>query len=437
MILWAIVIIVYADCQNLEHIIVHGNVEDLGYYYIDIFVGNPPAKQSVIIDTGSRLTAFPCKGCKTCGQHMNPYFDFDKSQTSKFVACNDSEFCTNCNDDKCEYKISYAEGSIISGLMIEDYILIGDDKEHLANISYKFGCHQEETNLFKSQKVDGIMGLAFSHKKSTIVDQIYKNSDSSENLLAICLGKDDGYMTIGGYNQSLHFDTIKWTKLYEDLFYTIGLKSVSIGYQILPIDLKKAHKKTIIDSGTTFVYFIQEMYKEFWVVFENYCKNDNFCDGEVIIINNEPKSCYKRNKEKHQSIYEFFDTFPTISMTIDKIIINWLPENYLFSYPEYADIYCVGIYSTQEDIIVLGNIFMRGMEVIFDRSESRVGFAESSCDPLLIHGNSGAAHERHKRDLLKSSRSDSYFNLGLSITAFLVFYSIYLVMKKSKLWKKE
>jgi hypothetical protein len=34
----------------------------LGYYYAYLFVGTPPQKQSVIVDTGSTITAFPCSG---------------------------------------------------------------------------------------------------------------------------------------------------------------------------------------------------------------------------------------------------------------------------------------------------------------------------------------------------------------------------------------
>lgn len=36
---------------------------DLGYDYVNIYVGNPPQKQSLIIDTGSSITAFPCDAC--------------------------------------------------------------------------------------------------------------------------------------------------------------------------------------------------------------------------------------------------------------------------------------------------------------------------------------------------------------------------------------
>ena len=38
---------------------------DLGYYYVNLFVGSPPQKQTVIVDTGSSLTAMPCSGILT------------------------------------------------------------------------------------------------------------------------------------------------------------------------------------------------------------------------------------------------------------------------------------------------------------------------------------------------------------------------------------
>lgn len=34
---------------------------DLGYYFARVFVGTPPQMQTVIVDTGSSVTAIPCK----------------------------------------------------------------------------------------------------------------------------------------------------------------------------------------------------------------------------------------------------------------------------------------------------------------------------------------------------------------------------------------
>jgi hypothetical protein len=49
--------------------------EGMGTHYSFIWVGTPPQRVSVIMDTGSHHTAFPCKGCK-CGTHVRDFFFF-------------------------------------------------------------------------------------------------------------------------------------------------------------------------------------------------------------------------------------------------------------------------------------------------------------------------------------------------------------------------
>lgn len=81
--------IIYASTPNLaEHSLeVYGNAS-LGYYYVKIFVGNPPQEQTVIIDTGSGQLALPCNKCKKCSQHhINTPFDMGKSKTAEYVTC--------------------------------------------------------------------------------------------------------------------------------------------------------------------------------------------------------------------------------------------------------------------------------------------------------------------------------------------------------------
>jgi hypothetical protein len=41
-----------------------------GIHYAFLWVGTPAQRVSVIMDTGSHHTAFPCQGCK-CGKHVS------------------------------------------------------------------------------------------------------------------------------------------------------------------------------------------------------------------------------------------------------------------------------------------------------------------------------------------------------------------------------
>ncbi len=95
--------------RNLDHIIelkgdssvIFGNSSSLNYYYVDIYIGEPLQKQTVIIDTGSPLTAVPCQPhCISCGKHINSYYDTRKSNNSKIISCKD-EVC-NLNSMSCD-----------------------------------------------------------------------------------------------------------------------------------------------------------------------------------------------------------------------------------------------------------------------------------------------------------------------------------------------
>mmetsp|Transcript_10023 Transcript_10023/g.9951 ORF Transcript_10023/g.9951 Transcript_10023/m.9951 type:complete len:421 (+) Transcript_10023:125-1387(+) len=346
-------------------------------------------KQTVIIDTGSRITAFPCAGCRDCGTHMDSYFDYRNSSSSSVLNCNQNIPCSPCKNDQCGYSQSYAEGSSIAGILVEDFIMFGDDFQHSKRVKFVFGCHNRETNLFRTQKADGIMGLAFAKSRMpTLVDALFSDHDISTDIFAICFGKNDGYMTIGGYNSTLHLSEVMWANLHDDTFYSInwhGLKVDGNNIELSANDFSRQYGTgTIVDSGTTFVYLHQPLYEALWSHFESACSKPGKCDGDKAYIPSEPHMCYNYDSGKYPDIYDFYDTFPVLTLLIDNIEVQWLPENYLFAWPAYPNSYCLGIYNDGQGCNVLGGIFSRGMDVIFDRTTNKIGFADSECNPLHI-----------------------------------------------------
>ena len=121
-----------------------------------MWVGSPkPQRQSVIVDTGSHHTAFPCKECSNCGEsyHTDNYFDWSKSTTFHPLTCSECEPGASCAGDKCQFSQSYTEGSSWHAYQVKDQFFCGGNEPDAWNnpidrsyaIDFTFGCQTSET----------------------------------------------------------------------------------------------------------------------------------------------------------------------------------------------------------------------------------------------------------------------------------------------------
>jgi hypothetical protein len=62
-----------------------GVIEKL--YFTNIYIGTPPQKFTVHVDTGSGRLAVNCQGCKNCQTHPNPPLDISKSSSASLLNC--------------------------------------------------------------------------------------------------------------------------------------------------------------------------------------------------------------------------------------------------------------------------------------------------------------------------------------------------------------
>jgi len=201
-----------AYCQR--NVTIHGNIS-IGYYYIDVYVGTPPQRKSLILDTGSRQTVMTCELCEKCGNHWNEPFLVSESQTVDILTKNQTNFDWQCSfsddDKKCSFRSSYLEGSSYAGYVIKDTFLFRNELNITTNITktHLFGCAVEETGEFASQAADGIIGFGPYSQETflespTLLEVEFRDKRISSKVFSICLGNNGGQLMIGDWNSNRH-----------------------------------------------------------------------------------------------------------------------------------------------------------------------------------------------------------------------------------------
>jgi len=236
-----------------------------GTHYVNFFVGTPPQRVSVIVDTGSHYTAFPCDGCGGCGKHTDAYYLSAKSSTSKEL---------KCGSGRCTFGQSYTEGSSWNAYKVEDKVWIGYHESKPASIlsavncKFTFGCQTHETGLFTSQVSNGIMG--FAHTEDTLVPQLLKAGVLHKKLFTMCFAVKGGAIVLGKVDTRLHKETMKWNAMtYSGSWFRVAVREVKVGtHSIGSTSSFQSGKGTIVDSGTTDTYLPRSVAGGFKTAFQ-------------------------------------------------------------------------------------------------------------------------------------------------------------------------
>mmetsp|Transcript_457 Transcript_457/g.900 ORF Transcript_457/g.900 Transcript_457/m.900 type:complete len:648 (-) Transcript_457:171-2114(-) len=302
-----------------------------GTHYIDLWVGSPtPQRQTVIVDTGSGVTAFPCEECKGCGDKYHTDNYFKESQSKTFAPLNCQEcfrgYCASMGGEKkCRISMSYAEGSswsayeakdlcyaggphdsalVMNGPMTneEDSVVDHIDPVEASQFAFElaFGCQVSITGLFITQLADGIMGM--ENEKTAFWKQMHLKNAIPRPEFSLCFSRNNeaardgtsaGAMTLGGVDPRLHMSPMVFAKNVKPSgFYAVHLKAVylreggGISAQTTQGDMANMHKlemsesqlnqgNIIVDSGTTDTYFSNALagpFKKVWkeLTGENY-----------------------------------------------------------------------------------------------------------------------------------------------------------------------
>jgi len=319
----------YRPSSRRTSLEVGGLYQGYGTHYVDLWVGTPAQRQTVIVDTGSGVTAFPCSECKDCGKnyHASPFFVEDKSVSFHKMQCDScqgrSSSCQSVNkdDEHCKISVSYQEGSSWTAYQAEDLTYLGgphdialntqsfqsgngkhlgssvvdEDPADAASFRFplRFGCQTKVTGLFKTQLADGIMGMCIQDE--AFWHQMYNANMIDAQRFSLCFSREPdadsdgtvaGAVTMGGTDTNLHSSPMVFAEGHlagsimhgitmRRLYFMKGgqydvVNATKVNTVALSVSADKLNRgRVILDSGTTDTYFVRDIADAFKSTFKS------------------------------------------------------------------------------------------------------------------------------------------------------------------------
>lgn len=342
------------------------------------------------IDTGSDILWVNCNSCNDCPQTSGlgiklNFFDTSSSSTAELIPCSDP-MCTSSiqtsstqcapESNLCAYTFQYGDGSGTSGHYVTDAMyfdmILGQSYNANSSAPIVFGCSTYQSgDLTKMEKaVDGIFG--FGQGQLSVISQLSSRA-ITPRVFSHCLkgdGNGGGILVLGEILEP----SIVYTPLVPSQpHYNLDLQSISVNGQILSIDLAafatSNNRGTIVDSGTTLAYLVEEAYDPFVVAVTNSVSQS------VTPMISKGNQCYVVPTS-------ISDIFPPVSLNFAggaSMVLK--PEEYLThqGFVGGAALWCIGFVKIQGGISILGDLVLKDKIFVYDLAHQRVGWANYDC----------------------------------------------------------
>ncbi|KAK7245023.1 hypothetical protein RIF29_39853 [Crotalaria pallida] len=380
----------------------------VGYllYFTKVKIGSPPREFYVQIDTGSDILWLNCNTCSNCPQSSGlgielHSFDTASSSTAAMVSCSDS-ICAyavqtetgGCpmQNSQCSYTFLYGDGSGTSGYYVSDVMyfdtIVGQSifSNHSAEVV--FGCSTYQSgDLTKTEKaVDGIFG--FGRGALSVISQL-SSRGVTPKVFSHCLKGEDSGGGILVLGEILEPSIVYSPLVPSQTHYNLNLESIAVNGQLLSIDpavfATADNSGTIVDSGTTLAYLVQDAY-------------DPFINAITTSVSQFSKPIISRGNQCYLVTASIGDTFPSVSLNFmggASMVLK--PEQYLMKYGflDSAPMWCIGFQKVQEGFTILGDLVLKDKIIVYDLDNQRIGWADYDCS-LPVNVSVGTSKSKNE-----------------------------------------
>uniref|UniRef100_A0A7C9ADQ8 Peptidase A1 domain-containing protein n=1 Tax=Opuntia streptacantha TaxID=393608 RepID=A0A7C9ADQ8_OPUST len=364
----------------------------VGLYFTRVRLGTPPREYNVQIDTGSDILWVTCSSCSDCpqssglGVELN-FYDTAGSSTASIVSCKDP-ICSSmvpttssqCSPetDQCGYLFQYGDGSGTTGYYISDLfyfdMILGNSMIANSSASIVFGCSTYQSgDLTKSDRaIDGIFG--FGQQRLSVVSQL-SSRGVTPRAFSHCLkgeGNGGGILVLG---EILEPSIVYSPLVPSQPHYNLNLQSIAINGQLLPIDQEvfatSNNHGTIVDSGTTLAYLVEEAYGP-------------FVTGITAAVSQSARPISYKGNQCYLVSASVSEIFPPVSLNFAggaSMVLR--PEEYLVHIDVILDgapLWCMGFQKAQDQgVTILGDLVLKDKIFVYDLARQRLGWANYDC----------------------------------------------------------
>ncbi|CAM0949492.1 unnamed protein product [Alopecurus aequalis] len=361
---------------------------DGSLHYAEVAVGTPSAKFLVALDTGSNLFWVPCD-CKHCaplsnnastgGPELRPYSP-RQSSTSKTVGCDHAlcdrpNACAATNTSSCPYTVRYVSANTSSsGVLVEDVIHLTRERESVpggetVQAAVVLGCGQEQTGAFlDGAAVDGLLGLGIG--KVSVPSVLAAGGLVSSDSFSMCFSPDGlGRINFGDAGLRGQAET---PFIVRDIHptYNISVTAMSVKGKAIAAEFA-----AVVDSGTSFTYLNDPAYANLATSFNSQVheKRANFSASIPF------EYCYELSRGQKEVF------MPEVSLTTGGGAVFPVTQPFAALYGQTNDGrvipigYCLAVLKNEITVDIIGQNFMTGLKVVFDRERSVLGWHKFDC----------------------------------------------------------
>lgn len=342
-------------------------------YTVEIGIGTPGVKRTLVFDTGSHLTWTQCKPCIICFKQKQPLFDSKKSSTYRLMSRkNKLAKRFTCNALGCVYFVSYYSRQFSAGVVAEeDFTFLGTNARFPRRVhGLVFGCGTGNHGEFGPTRViSGILGLdkdpvSFARQLGSRIKSRFSyclpviDSKNTKGSSYLRFGEE---ASIRGKNaQSTPFVGTK-----QNALYVLSLSDISIGGKNLGLGQGTFPQGCCIDSGSS-ISLLNE--NAFFAV-------GNFLDSYFSKFKNVTRD---EEEDKGWICYTHpagFKTFPDMTFHFQGADFR-VPWDNLFMLEK--DGFCLAMMESK-NVTILGAYQQRNVRIVYDLMYDTLSFAPEDC----------------------------------------------------------